>query len=57
MYGGGSRGLEGEPLLQACATESVEAVEQRERLVEEVGAYLRVGRVSWCASLFNKTRG
>lgn len=37
VYGGGGRGLEGKPLLQAGAAEGVEAVEQCERLVEEVG--------------------
>jgi hypothetical protein len=33
-------GLEGEPFLQTCAAEGVKAVEQRERLVEQVGADL-----------------
>jgi hypothetical protein len=38
--GRGRRGLEGEPLLQAGAAEGVQAVEQGERLVEQVGADL-----------------
>jgi hypothetical protein len=40
--GGGvdARGLEGEPFFQAGAAEGVQAVEEGEGLVEEVGAYL-----------------
>jgi hypothetical protein len=34
------RGLKSEPLLQAGAAEGVQAIEQRERLVEQVGADL-----------------
>lgn len=33
-------GLEGEPVLEAGAAEGVEAVEEGEGLVEELGAYL-----------------
>jgi hypothetical protein len=39
--GGCSGCLEGEPLLQASTTEGMEAVEERERLVEEIGADLK----------------
>ena len=40
----GSRGLEGKPFFQAGAAEGVQAVEEGERLVEQVGAYLDGGR-------------
>lgn len=40
------RGLEGEPLLQAGAAEGVQAVEECERLVEEVGTDLSM---AWLA--------
>lgn len=40
MDGRGGRGLEGEPFLQTSAAEGVEAVEERKRLVEEVGTDL-----------------
>lgn len=36
LLGGG----EGEPLLEACAAERMEAVEERERLKEDVRTYL-----------------
>lgn len=42
MYRGCSRCLEGEPFLQASTAEGVEAVEECERLVEEIGADLRI---------------
>lgn len=43
-----SRCLEGEPFLQTSATEGVEAVEERERLVEEIGADLKLlAGASW----------
>jgi hypothetical protein len=35
------RGLEGEPLFQAGAAEGVQAVEEGEGLVEEIGADLQ----------------
>jgi hypothetical protein len=35
-----ARGLEGEPFFEAGAAEGVQAVEEGEGLVEEVGAYL-----------------
>lgn len=40
--GGRSRRLEGEPLLQAGAAEGVQAVEQRERLEQDIGTDLRM---------------
>lgn len=43
MQRGCGRGLEGEPFLEAGTTKRVQAVEERERLIEEVGAYLRRG--------------
>lgn len=46
MYRRSGRRLEGEPLLQTCAAEGVEAVEERERLVEQVGADLQLSSIS-----------
>ena len=41
MQRGRGGGLEGEPFLEAGSAEGVQTVEERERLVEEIGAYLR----------------
>ena len=50
MYGCGGRGLEGEPFLQAGAAEGVKAVEEGERLVEEVGTDLNMAELAGASS-------
>lgn len=46
MYGGGGGGLEGEPFLQTCAAKGVQAVEEGERLIEQVGADLGLSELA-----------
>jgi hypothetical protein len=50
VYGCGGRGLEGEPFLQAGAAEGVKAVEEGERLVEEVGTDLNTAELAGASS-------
>lgn len=40
MYGCRRRSLKGEPFLQTCTAKGVKAIEESERLVEEIGTDL-----------------
>lgn len=55
VYRRGGRGLEGEPLLQTGAAEGVQAVEQRERLVEHVGTDLAMAELAAASSSCSST--
>jgi hypothetical protein len=56
VYRGSGRGLEGEPFLQTGAAEGVEAVEECERLVEEVGTDLNMAELAGASSSLSRAQ-